>query len=415
MSGAGSLAADQLIRAMTMENAVSSRGRWKIGGPVPFDDATMLAMRLRLETRYSLMPVSSNRYSEMNIHRDPDGDGQTACLLVTIMDEGPCSTVRRIEVIGTKRDSAADVQKFLDIAAGTPCTRELLDRIEHRLLESGRYLDVAVTTESALGEVDGRKPRDVKIQLREYAEAAPIAQELPPAEQALLKLGEWTKRWARGETGDDVVITAAFAGDGAQAASQPPNAAQAVPHAGLQMALRMVVRPRTGQTVSWEVTREGGEKVLESLFVAGPREVVFASPLHKAKLVLPISAKDKVTFEFSGTEIPVDQVSHDKHQFRLNLGMNWNTRPDGYPNPFEVNPHFTAAFLTSLTHFDNPQCTIQDGTCEIRSDSLTLRIDRATGRLIECRVQMVGEAALMTMRTERNAYDAESASLSTAF
>jgi outer membrane protein assembly factor BamA len=403
VTGAGSLPADQLIRALT-DHSESSRTCWKIGGPVPFDEVTMLEMRAQLKAAFSDAGFFDPEF-DLTIDRDPHG--QRARLLVKIEEEGLCAAVRKIEVIGVKRDSADDVRKFLNIEAGAPCTRELLDRIERSLLQSGRYLHVAVTTESALGDGDGRKPHDVKIQLREYAEAVPITQELPAAEQALLKLGEWAKRWARGETGDDVVITATSAADGAQAASNPPNAAQAVPHAGLQLDFRMVVRPRIGQTVTWEVTREGGEKLLESLFVAGPHEVVFASQRRKAKLVLPISTKDKVALEFYGTEVPVDQVSEDKRQFRLNLGLKWNTRSRGYPNPFEVDPHFTAAFLTSLTHFDNPSCIVREGICEIASDSLTIRIDQTTGRLIECRIPMGENNESVTIRSERNAYEAE--------
>lgn len=405
ISGAGKLSADRLTRALT-KHAKSSRICWKIGEPVPFDAPTMSEMRAQLKAAFSDAGYFDPEF-DLLIERDPDE--RTALLLVTISDEGPCAVVRRIEVAGTNRDSADDVRKFLDVAVGTTCDRDLLDGLKRRLLDSGRYLHVNVKTESAPRPVvDGCKPHDVRIQLREYAEAAPIAQELPPGEQVLLKLQDWAERWARGETGDDVVMTGLAVADGVPLPMNNPSAVgQQIAGAALQLNIRMIVRPGFGQTIWWGVTRGDGRKILDSVFAAGPREIVFASPLRKAKLVLPLSTEEKVTCYMLGEELPVERITDDGCRFRLNIGLKWNTRSGGYPNPFEVDPHFTAAFLTSLARFDKPQCTIQDGTCEIRSESLTLRIDQATGRLIECRVPMGDGSASLSIRTERNAFEAE--------
>jgi hypothetical protein len=405
VSGAGNLPAEHLIRALT-EPTESSRKCWKIGSPVPFDDLTLCEMRAQLKTAFS---DAGFFQPEFDLAVESDPDRRTARLMVMINDEGPCAAVRKIEIVGLSRDSVADVHAFLHVEKGTTCSRDLLDSIKRRLLDSGRYLHVKVAVESAVGSfADGRKPHDIAIELREYADAAPIAVETPPAERALMRLGEWIQRWARGETGEDIVVTATSVTDGAAlAGNDQSNPVPGSRPAELQMSLRMVLRPQRGQTLTFAITGANGRKILDSLFVVGRGEVVFGSSLRKAKLVLPISDKERLRFTISGKEARFDEPDKDGKRFRLNAGLYWNARAAAYPNPFEVEPHFTAAFLTSLAHFDNPQCTVLDGICEISSDSLMLRFDQATGRLIERQVKMVDKTDSLTIRTERNAYEVE--------
>ena len=232
------------------------------------------------------------------------------------------AVVRRIEVVGTKRDAAADVQKFLDVAPGTPCGRDLLDVLKTRLSESGRYLNVTVTSERAPGPiVDGCKSHDITIQLREYAEAAPIAAKLPPAEQALLKLGQWVDRWARGETDEDIVMTAASVIDGVPlAANNQPLAARTL-FQKINCDWRFAWLCALGAARRCRLASRGG--------TAGRFWNPYTSPARaKSCSHLRFGASSSCRFlpmigfpfEITGNEAPADKLGNDRHPFRINAG-----------------------------------------------------------------------------------------------
>src|SRR5205814_989072 len=157
-------------------------------------------------------------------------------------------------------------------------------------------------------------------------EVPPLAAPLGPADEAMLKLREWLKHWARGETDEDIVVDF----------QTPANAVD--PH----IAMHMIVGPRRGQTISLQAIDPTGNTIFETVFAAYPDRLEFASLQRKAKLLLPNSAEDRLRLDIRGSGA---QASDPDGRFRLNLGTGWSSRTMPDPTPFEVRLDFSEVFM----------------------------------------------------------------------
>jgi outer membrane protein assembly factor BamA len=375
--GAKSVPEAKIIAALT-EDPKPSRILWKKGDPVRFDELAESAIREQIEDTFGEAGFLSPQFSVVT---SPTSDGMSCDLKVTVASEGPRAVLGKIDVTGTKRDSVEDVLEFLDLKPGMPYDIDLEYRLHRRLWNSGRYLSIVVepAAHESPDPAIADRTRDLRIRLWEYDDAPPLTKEFSPEEQALLKLRDWIERWGRGEIEDEIVVTATARAELPGAAGKPPDEIHR------RLSFRMVLAPNRGQTMSVSALRPDGKSILDALFGVYADRLVFAAPQRRVKLQLPNSAKDRVAFSIGAKAAPAKALARGDKYFRLTFGLGRSSFSKPNPTAFEVDAGFSPAFAISLAHTDKPQCTLRDGVWEIRSESLELQFDAATGRLIEWR------------------------------
>lgn len=390
---------------MLISDPNPSAAYWEKGEPVPFDDVTLTSMQEELTAQFAAAGFFRPDF-EFSINRDPDT--AMANLVVIFKQAGPQAVVGNVEITGTGRDSESGVLKFLDLRPGMPYDSDLPRRLKLRLWESGRYLSSDVSE----GDVSenfraGTQSHDLKIGLWEYEKAPPLAGELSPAEQAVLKLGEWLRHWSKGEVEEDVVVAAMivperFLEEPTQGNEQKPVAARP---GETQFAFRMVMGPERGQTLALTATPGGGRPIVDALLASYPDRLVLVSPQRSTKVELPNP---------SGRRLPLylnDGIKRTKAgqpRFEFSLGacvVAHRYKPNA--TAFDIEVKFSPAFMLAFAHSENTTGTLIEGIFRISNDEFDLQVEAATGRLVEYRSKVAGHAMSLTIRAEKLALQAE--------
>jgi hypothetical protein len=367
--------------------------RWRDGAFVPFDDYSAVELHRRVEWSFAKAGYLNPAFT-VSIRRD--AKTKTAALAIDVQGDGPRAVVGQIEISGTKRDSAAAVQKHLACETGDPYDRDLVKRLKQRLCDTARYMGIEVTAqERPISTENDQKPFDLKIELQEYAAAPSLAQEFPPAERALLKLHEWVARWSRGEIDDVVVVEVVNEPDPALPQIAPPVRA------------RLVISPERGQIFSLDVpARNDRIPKCDLLVVALPDHITWAAPYRQTKLTIPISGDQRFEMAILGDTSRSNRRGADPYAFRLNF--NWGLKCNKTPekSPLAVIVDLAPVLLTSLAHDKALTCTLNDGVWRIVNGSAEIRIDDATGKFIEFRLTF-DRTLSVSLRTASTGLSAE--------
>ncbi|HEV7222027.1 MAG TPA: hypothetical protein VGN42_04950 [Pirellulales bacterium] len=191
VSGNRQLDAEQIKTDLARPEAtrvIRPRPSWRTMQPASFSPET--EARLMSKALASVEDQGFYR-AKLKANVEPDRSTMRATLRIEIREEGPMSTLGDIAMEGAERNSREAVVAYLGVDRSTPLTRELRERIERRLLGSGRFTQVRWE----LGEPRERgaawRPR---LALQEYELAPPIDKPLSRDEAALLKMAEWFER-----------------------------------------------------------------------------------------------------------------------------------------------------------------------------------------------------------------------------
>ena len=287
--GAISIDATTIIAALTEDRKPSQGIRMEeVGTRCAYDELAAPAIHKRIDDAFGEAGFLSPQFSVVT---NPNADGKSCDLNVTVTSEGPRAVVGNIDVTGTKRDSADDVLKYLGLEPGMPYDTDLQYRLDRQLWDSGRYLtiDVKSTAHESPDPAIADRTRDFRIQLREYDDAPPLSKEFSPEEKALLKLRDWIERWSRGEIDEEIVVTGSTR-------AKSPAAAEPLDSRFPPLKFRMVLTQNRGQTISLSALRPDGQSILDVLFGVDADRLVFAAPQCGVKLQLPNSAEDRLVF-----------------------------------------------------------------------------------------------------------------------
>lgn len=404
IAGVTHLAAADLTAAVT-DSWKPGGNLWERGNPAHFDDYTATRIHKRLEEAFA---AAGYFMASFDVAPSPGLDAATCNLKVAVHREGPRATVGKISITGTKRDSAADVLRYLGLQPGMPYDSGLADRLHERLYQSGRYLTIAVEPKagpSQATEAAADPPPDVRnlaIKLREHDGAPPLREELSPAQQALIKLCDWLQRWANGKVDDEIIITST--------AGPAPAAARRREDGSLfenRFSLRMVLSPYRGQTIAAKATTPEGKQVLDVVFAAYPDRLVLASPNRRAKVVLP--NRHDLAFACTLKQDRAVQRYAGDYPLQLKLSYGFVPRAPEDASPLQITGRLTPVCGASLAEPGQSKCTFRDGTWEIHKDDarLTIRIDDASGRLVACTWDDPTLGIAVSIVTEKDALESE--------
>ncbi|MEW6744638.1 MAG: hypothetical protein AB1486_17930 [Planctomycetota bacterium] len=117
-----------------------------------------------------------------------DEPERSVSLVIHIEDEGPTGVANEIEITGNNKNSREELLNYLEITPGMRLDRETIARLDDRLRQSARFLQHDVHVEPP--RTEGGATR-LRLELREYEPAPPLAAALSASQQIMLRLGEW--------------------------------------------------------------------------------------------------------------------------------------------------------------------------------------------------------------------------------
>lgn len=399
VTGASCVSADAIVRALT-DDSKPQHTLWKPEAPAPFDDETRDEFRKRIRAAYGAVGCFEPEF-DIEIRKGTEGH---RALAVTIRDEGPLTIVGEVQVTGTKRDSAAEIIQRLAIEPDTPFGTDLTGKLAARLKETRRYLSVSVKRGESAAASEGRLVQGVLVHVVEYDKAPPLAAEFSPVEQAVIKLGQWVERWSRGEIEEDFVLTAAV--DRPMLDLMTFRSDDGPPRPELRVAMQMVIRPDRGWVLTGGATGAAGKSLLDLAFVVDGSRIILADLERHTKVEVHDCFRSQVVLQMTGEADPKAKDEKQPFRFMIGAGVRANRKPKNSAL-FKVNAEFSAAFLLSMLHAEGAQSKIDDGVCEIRTPGFEVRIEAATGRLIESRWGEADGASMSSLRPERGALEKE--------
>jgi hypothetical protein len=328
---------------------------WRKGQPAPFSPQSLVGLRVAVT---NALAEQGWLFPKFTLAVIPDPQVGVAALEIELREEGPKNTIAAIEIVGAQRDSAESVMRYLGVNAGQPLDQRLLEDLEFRLWNSGRYLTHTVSAEPP---VPGATQVKVRIELLEHEAMPPLGADFSPEQKALLQLREWLARFNEGA--DDLIITAN---------SAPFENAK----------LEVVVSPNRGLVASIQSGAGPTNYVLLT-----DKEIGWCAAGGQSKLILTNHALQP------SVSLAYRTVADQQRPCMLELGGGFKLRPvdgTGAQSPILLETHFAPAAFLDLAFRTNLSCKLEDGKLVIRgtgtNTSEMLRADASSGKLLHCKV-----------------------------
>lgn len=320
---------------------------WRLGKPAPFDRVTCSRLERQLARGLADLGYYSTTF---DLRVVPNTDNATARLVIDILDEGPQAILREVEIEGNEKNSRQEIFEYAGLEQGMLLDRETCVRIQRRLRRSGRFIKSEVTPSvSAAG--DGKVK--LTIQLIEYSEAPPLSKPLSQEEQILLKFRDRLMDFEKWE--EDLVISA------------------------VDRPLQCIYSPRRGVLFRYSEGAENDPAAATNwVLVLSPEQIGIYSTARRKKLVAPVPRMQLVA------NCSLSLTENVDKPFSLKLSFGGKSLESGQaPGPFR--PIFSAdpAFFVAHAHAHDAECRLDNGELTIESSISRLRIDAATGRLLE--------------------------------
>ena len=340
-----------LIRPET--TGLKPRPLWKIEHPASFGPEN----EARLASK-ALESINNQGFYRAMVEAKvvPDQGANRATLRIEISDEGRLSTLVDVAITGNERTSREALTAYLGVDPSAPLTRELCERIERRLLDSGRFVE-------ARWELGKPEERDAswrpRLVLQEFELAPPLDQPVSREEAALLKLAEWFG--ALGASDEEIV-------------QQSGNGAQT-----------FVFAPRRGFIVSWKETDEDPAEddgpEFNWAIVMNEERVGLYSASQRRKLVA-VPPPSPITGRAILSIIGGPPKWGSQGEIELGAGLSTRTQK-GYRRHMKVEVKLTAAAALSVLRKHKANCRWDEDVLTLEWEQCRLRASAITGQLIE--------------------------------
>ena len=329
--------------------------RWPIGKPAWFDATSLGRLRERVET---LLADLGRKAADFTLDVMPEPTHGVAPLVIRFQHEGRPATIDEIEIIGNKRNSRDDVLAFLDVRPGMLFTREVRERIDERLIHSGRF------TKSNVKNFRPTKPGEpfkLRISLTEYVHAPLLTKPLSREEAALVRFSQWVRHFDEGE--DDLLVQFSDAERTWELVVSPRHGVLALVRSGV------IGNSPNAENLSFE-----------SAFVVGEQKFGAYSSARRQKfsaVAMPAPLVVLLTVTIHGGPLKFDG--------KCSMTTGIQVHSDFKRDRRHIKPQLrlTAVAALALAHLDDSRCTWGGGTLRVDYAGRYLRIDERTGRLID--------------------------------
>lgn len=284
-------------------------------------------------------------------------------LVIRVEDEGPDCRLGAIEVVGLQRNTQAEFLAGTGLEPGRRMTLELLRSNHERWMDSGRFLNVLV--EPGNPDAEGKAP--VRITVREHQDAPRLSEPFTRLDEALLRFRGWLLGWRLGN--EDAVLHV------------EAGTTNAAPRSGPSADL--IVSPRAG--VLFRAFQESGRA--ESL-----------------RALVMLTTNQSTLLNGGRRQSFVTEQTPGQLMVHLAMGVGQDGQGDltlagGVKNatsgpPFRLDLDLSTAGFLRLARLPERipgwKWSERDGILIGGTGETTLRIDAATGRLLEFQMGNTG-------------------------
>jgi hypothetical protein len=376
------------------DNVKPAYREWVAGGPAPFDDFRAARM-----TRFVRWQLAELGYLHPFVRVYVEAGEKDANLVIRLIDEGPRATLHNIDFATLSRNTPEDVQAFLKIAPGDAVTLDRLSGMQQQLWDSGRFLRDTISVEQIPNDLTHV---NLHVKIDEADGVPPLKDLLPETDQALLRFRKWCL--SAGADGDDVVA------DFSQAGMHAKFVWGGTGGCALRATFPSPQKDSTSDT----------DKLLNLL--GEDRDVGIAMTSKVAGVYLPAAgAKCEGRCDPSMLTVSASFATSDdadaKRPFQLSFSGSIDTNADasaGGSAGVHCLRWFEPVAFLGLQQGYKSKADIAGGVLTVRSDSLVIHIDAATGRLIDATTTNALVGRIVRCDVEHGALDAMAKDLQAA-
>lgn len=125
----------------------------------------------------------------------PDRATGVARLTIDFQSDGTLAQIGEIEITGNSRDTREEIMSYLDLPPAAVLSDDLVERVENRLLESGRFRKVQV---ERVGPSEQQPAVTLRIGVKESKHAPRLSQALSREQETLIKFSQWCRDFRYG-------------------------------------------------------------------------------------------------------------------------------------------------------------------------------------------------------------------------
>ena len=339
--------------------------QWVVGGPAPLDEVTHARMSKQVQRT-----LKELGYHQASFDSQVRRQGARAEWVIQVDELGSPSLLQDIIISGNQRNTSGEILEYLSLRPGVIATRELEERVQRSLWNSGRFTSQKVSTE----HFDFAGGSVMRIHLDEYPHAPRLSEPLSRAEATMLKHRKWLVDGPGRER--DLVIRAKDAG----------------------RCMEVVVSPQQGMIASLQQIDEESRETLTHAVVISEKQVA----------CFALAEGRKLAFSTGGIQLNLDcelglTGKQDKpFRWKMTAGMTSSDQRASH-SPLTVATSLAPVTFVAATHED-ANCRWDGSTLTLESKSGTYRIDERTGAMIGGQIESEDGEAAVQLLPRRNAF-----------
>ncbi|MBS0202463.1 MAG: hypothetical protein JSS49_06145 [Planctomycetes bacterium] len=367
IAGTATLSADRLQTLLTssrLESAAPikfSQILWKVGSPASFAAGYWESKHEEMNRHFEFLGYHDVQFT---VEPRAEADG-TATLVVTIQDEGSQAVLGEIEVLGTEKNSAEDVIRYLDLPPGSVLDATVKSQIEQKLSNSARFLKHEVKFIGPFGS----GPSTLQIKLVEYPEAPALSQPLSAKEEAAIRLAHWINHFE--STGHD------FDGEFTYPLDSKLKFDEEPPQGALIAHFRLVIsHSHQSCLLRLRLFEHHGREWFDLWGQMSPQTMEILSPRHGLKYQAR-GLSQSVVASIQWTTHPPDK---NGRMSNLQFGVGVKSNLEHRRPPFTLQAIAAPAAALRESHLEHWQ--LHNGSLMVDNEQYRVEIDANTGRLV---------------------------------
>jgi hypothetical protein len=342
--------------------AESEAGVWIAGEPARCDAQSLDALARRIDLHLADMGFPFARFQ---VRPDPAKQPGTLDLLIQIEDAGKPAVLGNIETKGLTRHTQQQLLQFLNVRPGMTIDAAECQRICQALRESCRFWRHAVYVRYSADPEEqlAANPQTVELglSLEEYDRVPNLDQPLPEVDQCLVRAAEWMRQYWTSDSEEDLVVwTAKPLVEGKEST----------------WAMRIVVSRRHGCPIDARGEDRGFR--YDAAAICAPKHLSLFDWRSEKKL-----SGEGIGFPQFTLTIAGQGREGDEYRSQLNMkagvrSVSEDEEPPASPWTAEVEP----VAIVNFAHRKDARTVIEDGVLTVANDLGELRIEAATGRIL---------------------------------
>lgn len=344
------------VDGITDISTTDLQSQWPSGEPAGLHAMKQEQLNARLE---SLFQRHGYYRAQFSVERALNRDRQTADLIVKVVDLGKPVRAEDMEISGDNRVTREIMFDFLALEARTVLTKDVQERFEQNLTNSGRFLSVDL---QPVVPDDAAQPVHLRVALVPYEKAPPLNEPLSREQAALVKFANWATSFDEGA--DDFAIKVKWGAIEGEVVGSPRFGmlgwVRGLPHRGS--------------------TRLQPPPAFDLAIVESENEVgVYSFQRQRRLTAIPAPARFLAAMNVVIADGPPNLDGHGKLVFGIGL-KNYSKKERRHCR-FKFKQ--TAVGALSLAYQEEVAFAWKDDLLTVTRDDMRYVIDARTGRLVE--------------------------------